>query len=280
MVKKIGLALALLWLVGCTNQIAYNHLDWLVSWYVDDYVELNTEQEEQLQTSLNDLLIWHRQVELPLYHNQLSDLLVDVNAGGMSAPVWLNHIVQIREHISRVRNKATLRLTQLAAGLSEQQVNELFDNLQSKGEASKEEFNDLSDEEVYEQRFEKLYDTFDGYLGSVSEQQVAIIDDYIDKTSSNTLAYIKFNATLQSIARGMFKQFNGQLLNDNVYDLFIRSEQFKSDELKQNSALKIELGAQLLSDIYVTLSPKQLASLKDEITDLKLTLRELMAVGA
>mgnify|MGYP000627303891 FL=1 len=68
--KKIALALALILLVGCSNQMAYNHFDWLVSWYVDDYVELNNQQEEKLQAGLNSLLVWHRQDELPVYQNQ------------------------------------------------------------------------------------------------------------------------------------------------------------------------------------------------------------------
>ncbi len=280
MPKKISLALALILLVGCSNQMAYNHLDWLVSWYVDDYVELNTAQEEKLQTLLDDLLIWHRQVELPVYHNQLTGLQNDVNNGDMSAPLWLSHIVQVRGHLSRVRNKANLSLTQLAADLSKNQVTELFDNLHSKNEESQEEFNELSSVKVQEQRFEKLHDTFDDFLGAVSEQQELIIQEYINKTSSNTLAYIHFNTTLQGIARGMFTQFSGAALTDNLYNLFVESGQYKSNELKQNSALKIELGAQLLNDIYATLSPKQLVYFKDEISDLKLTLSELMAVGA
>jgi hypothetical protein len=278
--KKISLALALLWLVGCSSQMAYNHLDWLVLWYVDDYVELNTEQEEKLNTSLESLLIWHRKVELPVYHNQLSNLLADVNSGDMQASLWRSHIVQIRGHMSRVRNKASRGLTQLAEDLSADQVTELFKNLHTKNTESEEEFNDLSGDEVQEQRLEKLYDTFDDFLGSVSKQQMAIIQRYINDTSSNTLAYIQFNKTLQGMAKDLFKHFSGPLLNEKLYDLFIQSQQLKSVELKKNSALKTELAATLLSDIYGTLSNKQLVHFKAEITALQLTLSELIAVGA
>jgi hypothetical protein len=133
---------------------------------------------------------------------------------------------------------------------------------------------------VQEQRLEKLYDTFDDFLGSVSKQQLAIIQRYINDTSSNTLAYIQFNKTLQGMAKDLFKHFSGPLLNEKLYDLFIQSQQLKSVELKKNSALKTELAGTLLSDIYGTLSNKQLVHFKAEITALQLTLSELIAVGA
>ncbi len=275
--KKIALALALILLVGCSNQMAYNHLDWLVSWYVDDYVELNSQQEDKLQTGLNSLLVWHRQDELPVYHEQLSALLADVNIGQMPTSLWMAHIVKVRGHLSRVRIKANRHLTGLASDLSTSQVNELFENLQNENKEAEEEFNDLSSDEVLEQRIEKLNDSFEEYLGSLSPQQDSIIHDYINKTSSNSLAYIHYNRRLQGLAQDMFTQFSGQTLNDKLYALFIGSKQYKSAALQQNSALKIELGAQLLHDIYASLSSKQLANFKDEIIDLQATLSELMA---
>jgi len=274
--KKIALALALILLVGCSNQMAYNHFDWLVSWYVDDYVELNNQQEEKLQAGLNSLLVWHRQDELPVYQNQLTALLADVNIGKMPKSLWVAHIGQVRGHLSRVRKKANLKLTGLAEDLSTSQVNELFENLQSENLEAEDEFNDLSSDEVFEQRIEKLNDSFEDYLGSLSHQQDSIIHDYVNKTSSNSLAYIHYNRMLQGLAREMFTQFSGQTLNDKLYALFIGSKQYKSTALQQNSALKVELGAQLLHDIYDSLSPKQLANFKDEIIDLQSTLSELM----
>ena len=39
--------LLLVSVTGCSSKFAYNNLDWLVYWYVDDYIEFSDQQEEQ-----------------------------------------------------------------------------------------------------------------------------------------------------------------------------------------------------------------------------------------
>ena len=52
---------------GCTMSFTYNHLDWLIPWYVDDYVDLSRQQRQVLQSQLGPVLQWHREEELEHY---------------------------------------------------------------------------------------------------------------------------------------------------------------------------------------------------------------------
>ena len=47
-------------LAGCSNSFVYNQLDWLIPWYLGDYVDLNREQQRAFKEQLGELLRWHR----------------------------------------------------------------------------------------------------------------------------------------------------------------------------------------------------------------------------
>ena len=49
---------------ACSNKFFYNQLDWLIPWYVDDYVDLTLVQKENLDKQVEMLLQWHRGEEL------------------------------------------------------------------------------------------------------------------------------------------------------------------------------------------------------------------------
>jgi hypothetical protein len=52
---------------GCSLRFAYSQLDWLVPWYVRDYVTLDAGQRGALDTRLADRLAWHCSAHIPEY---------------------------------------------------------------------------------------------------------------------------------------------------------------------------------------------------------------------
>ena len=74
----LTLIAAVLLLQGCSIKFWYNRLDWVVPWYVDDYVELSGQQEEQLEKLMLLKTEWHRKNELPRYIAWLDSLDKDI----------------------------------------------------------------------------------------------------------------------------------------------------------------------------------------------------------
>ena len=52
---------------GCGVKLAYNNGDRLVRWWVDDYIDMNSEQKRYLRDATRNLLYWHRSQELASY---------------------------------------------------------------------------------------------------------------------------------------------------------------------------------------------------------------------
>ncbi len=65
-------------LAGCSNSFVYNQLDWLIPWYLGDYVDLNREQQRAFKDQLRELLRWHRSEELARYVELLDGIEADL----------------------------------------------------------------------------------------------------------------------------------------------------------------------------------------------------------
>jgi hypothetical protein len=67
---------------GCGPTFTYNHLDQLIPWYVDGYVDLSRDQRAILRGQLEPLLQWHREEELVHYAG-----IIDRIGDDLSRPV-------------------------------------------------------------------------------------------------------------------------------------------------------------------------------------------------
>ena len=62
-------------IAGCnTGKLFYEYGDTVVSWQLDNYFELTTQQEEWIEERMRVHLDWHRKQELPRYR----DFLIEV----------------------------------------------------------------------------------------------------------------------------------------------------------------------------------------------------------
>ena len=70
--KKFLIASAFLVVfAGCGPRLIYPHLDWLIPWYVNDYISLDDTQNNMLQKRLLKQLDWHCRTQLPSYAKTL-----------------------------------------------------------------------------------------------------------------------------------------------------------------------------------------------------------------
>ena len=62
---------------GCGPRLIYPQLNWLVPFYVDDYISLNPEQSSLLEERLLRVLEWHCRTQLPAYARLLREMAKD-----------------------------------------------------------------------------------------------------------------------------------------------------------------------------------------------------------
>ncbi len=161
-------------LTGCTLRLGYNTLNFWVTYYLADYVSLNSTQERTFERNLDIALVIHRTKELPKFHRLIDELQAD-----LAKPLSFNQISSYYLKFTEAGKESTSVLSKpfavMIQSLSASQINELNQNLEKKIEQAIAKRNKLSLKEKIGIRRDKLQDATRGWIGSLSNKQKAIL---------------------------------------------------------------------------------------------------------
>lgn len=268
-VKKIGLVLTVvLMLGGCSSKLAYNNLDWLASWYLDDFVELTDQQEEEFEKRLSAILVWHREEELPQYKAQLLLLQQQLQSPEITAQQWSQHIQKISAHWLRIRDKASLEMAIMAPELSKEQVSDFFEALKEHNQEKREEFEELSAQEVKDKRIENIVEKLEEHMGWVSSAQLAVIEQYVASSNTTPLVYLAYSDRFQLGLKKTFIEVDKSQLSSHLYELLSYPEQFKLAKTLQGASDEKRLVANMLQQVHAKANEEQLDHFKGEVREL------------
>ena len=168
--RLAAVLLTLLLLAGCGNTFLYNRLDWLIGWYVDDYVELSRAQEKVFQQRLRPVLDWHRREELALYAALLQQIEAD-SAAPLDADTVRDWSRQLLLALERIEARLWPLIHEIGADLDQAQMAELLENIQARQRELEEEYLTRTDEEYVEDNFDRLSENLRDFLGPLSAAQ-------------------------------------------------------------------------------------------------------------
>ena len=175
------MAAALLALSGCTLGLIYPRLDSLISWQLDRYLRLETGQERWLDERLEERLGWHQREQLPQWREALAGLRADIANDQLDA----SKLSQYGERTEGLLKASLAGLvddtTQLAASLTEPQVQHLLEHFDEETEEFAEELAERQEEDPVERerdRFEGLLEDVEQWLGSVSPEQKVFLQEW------------------------------------------------------------------------------------------------------
>jgi hypothetical protein len=266
--KIIVLLLIIAFLQGCTSKLAYNNADWLAQWYIDDYLDLSRDQNRNLDIELDLILEWHRNTQLLHYRQQLVALSNDLDNLPISEQVWLKHLNQITDHWQRARRELSTRAARLAPQLDQYQVNYLFTKLAENNKERLDDFNEKTIEEYREDRFEKLLETIENYLGTVKKQQKSYVGIFIDNSKITEKEWFDSKVKLQAAMKNVFVASTESELTTELFEIMVNPDQFKSDTSFDAYLHNRQLLVAMLQKITTSLDQDQVTYFKGEINDL------------
>lgn len=171
MLKRCILLFLLLTIAGCSsNRFFYNRLDFLVPWYLGDYVSLEREQRELLDRELADFLDWHQREELPAYHALLGQA-----RGALEDTLTMEEVdllaVDLQQALDRLQWRALEWLLPLGASLSEAQVGEFLLALREQQSEYEEKYLERDAEQYRVDACESLDDNVRRFIGRLDASQ-------------------------------------------------------------------------------------------------------------
>ncbi|MDC8830989.1 DUF6279 family lipoprotein [Alteromonas gilva] len=279
---KKGLLIAIIFLlVGCSTKFTYNNLDWLIHWYIDDYVSLTDEQEEFFDDHFAQWQQWHRSEELSKYIAHLRALKADLSAPTLTAQQIEMHMQDSRLHWERLRDRVSPALAQIAYDLTDEQIESLFDEINDKNDEIREslaDYAEMSVEEQAEERLDNLEDDVSEYIGRLNQEQKRIIKAFAPEFNSTRALWLKYRTEMQQGARTLLaNRKQNPLFRTELVALITRPEDFRSETYRTLRVENTRTYAKMAEQLFYTLDKKQKRKLIGEIDDMIEDLEYLMS---
>lgn len=167
----------LLVLQGCAVTLLYRQLDWLIPWYVDDYLALDARQEKRFERLLDDYLVWHRDTQLPAYATFLRGIAKQAGNGldeAELAAIQEGTEILTRDLISAMGPP----LADLLADASDAQVAHLMNKFAEDNRRYREERIEIPEAEARADAVEDVIRGIERWVGPLDRRQRAMVEEW------------------------------------------------------------------------------------------------------
>jgi hypothetical protein len=243
---------------GCNNKFIYNQLDWLIPWYVDDYVDLTAVQKDTLDDKVDALLRWHRTEELHRYIEILGSIEQDLSKPVTKETVqkWFDDVLVSAKRIQKTILPSALKLGE---GLSDKQIAELVSNLWER--------QDELEEEYIEENYDDISENLIKYVGRLNLAQKNAL-------SKATRSMQRFDHVWLADSRQWLGKIEALLKREPgwqqaMIEAFALREGQQPKRFKQYLAYNKNIINQAIADVMNNLTDKQRERLHVEIADLR-----------
>ena len=276
--RRVLLVCSLLLLSACSSTtFIYNRLDFILPWYLDDYTELNREQDKYLEELLSPFLTWHRSEELPRYL-----LILEQIESSLDRHLEPEDVAAIAEEFEaawyRIEGKALDWLLDLGAELSDEQVQEFLAELQEQQSEYEQEYLERPEEEFREDSYDSLLDNMQDYLGRLDSKQRALLRQAGDGLMRSDRTWLTERAAwLQRLGVMMQREPGWQ---QRIRDASAAKDETVSAEYLRIFEHNTDLIYRAIADTLNSRTDKQDRRLRKKLEDLREDLQTLIAQGA
>ncbi len=267
----------LLLLGACSSTtFVYNRLDFLLPWYVDDYVDLNQQQKQYLDGLLEPFLVWHRSRELPDYLKILEG--VEDNLNRPQTPAMIAAVFgEFEAAWLRLEGESLDWLLDLGAQLSDEQIAELMEELQERQDDYEDKYLERTDEEFYQDSYDDSLDNAREYLGPLSDPQRELLYAFSRSLLRSDRAWLQARAQWLSELGVLLERKPGWQLR--VRAAVAAQRESPSPEYKRVYDHNLKAIYAVVAQLLNGRSEQQDSHLRDRLSSLSEDLRSLMAEG-
>ncbi|WP_159650515.1 DUF6279 family lipoprotein [Vibrio atypicus] len=256
-------------LSGCSTKFVYNNMDWLFIEYLEDYVELNDEQEELVSDKIMLLSEWHRKEEIPNYIEHL-DELIDLDLRAFTIEDLERQESKFQSHSDRLIQRVAPELFELAQQLTDSQVEELMNNIRVRHTKYKKKHQKLSERESRRNYAEKIAENVDDWLGSVTKEQKQLIKLWSQELSVTSLDWIQHQTKMRVEMNSLFmKRFDIARFEPHFEQLMFDPTSYYAPQLEQKIDHNRKVANQYLVQMINSATDKQTEHYREELQDWK-----------
>lgn len=168
----------LLCLSACTVKLSYKFLDNLLSWQINQYVSLNSEQKKITDSAIDAFHDWHRHTQLTLYADYLEALRDDLLSGPTTADYLHKKSNALQDLLDQSMDELMPTITSVASTLDEEQIQEVLTRMRKDQEEYRDDYIDDDDKRIQKRRIRNITRYLGGFFGKFTDEQKQRLNDW------------------------------------------------------------------------------------------------------
>jgi hypothetical protein len=172
---RMTLLVALMVLVaGCSAiRLTYNHGDTLLYWWLNAYLDLDSDQSDWVKKDIDNLFQWHRSTQLRDYAGLLSKMQRQLADGNVTQDELLSDYRDIKARTELLAFKALPQLADLALSIKPDQIVQMEKKFAKNNDKFRHDFMSGSVDDQKNARYKKAMEQLNLWFGSFSRDQEA-----------------------------------------------------------------------------------------------------------
>jgi hypothetical protein len=253
-------------LSACSTQFGYRFADTLIEWKLNDYVSLNSQQEQSVDQAITTLHQWHATSELPYYAQQLQTLRDKIASNTLTESDLVATYEQFFIAWQRMLNAVEPHAQEMLPQLSDEQIIELIENLREKQREEEEELLEYSDSERSKRLIRRAEKNTRSWLGQVTKVQQRLINRWVVERLDTRELWLDYNQRwLNEFEKALQQRQQPEQFNNYLQQLFYNSEQWRSEELRSRVEHNQQLTLVLFYQLSETLTDRQRRRIVDKL---------------
>ncbi|WP_394238514.1 DUF6279 family lipoprotein [Pseudomonas anguilliseptica] len=275
-VKTLLLLLCLSLLISACSRagLAYRNLDWLVPWRLNDYLNLDSQQQAWLKPRLQTHLQWHCSAELPRYIDWLQSTESILAQPQPDSTQLLEQFAQFDAALKRIAVEITPTAIELLQGLSEQQVNELYAAMDEDNLEDRQDFLDPPLATQISERQTRMQERLRPWLGRLNQAQTEHIATWANSLGEQNRLWLENRQLWQAELRKVVAERDSADFAERLTPLLQQRERFYSDEYRASYGRSRLALATLFSQLLSNSDEAQRERLSHRLRDLRRDLAE------
>lgn len=251
-----GLMMLLILVSGCTSRFLYNHADWVVSWYLDDYVELTSSQSDSLDRAVMQWIDWHRNSELPRYKDQLLSIQALVAKPEVSNQQIEQHLEDIRSLWRRLRQHLTPDIAHLGMQLTPSQWRDVLAHLEKKQRTWQKKREDRSASEQFDKNVDDLTDELEQWTGRLQDAQTALVKKQLQCLAPTFDDWLTYRRQWQQAVADWLE--TPKRSESDLQRILLHNQDYMTANYRHKQQQNQQCYVQLLSQLIRSLNDKQI----------------------
>jgi hypothetical protein len=273
---RLIVILLLISVTACSTRFLYNKIDTFVVWKIGSFVSLSKAQKEELKLQVGDQLEQVRQDELPRVAQVLDEAARGIESGYVTPEMLDDGYQQMLALLDEFMLGIVPVSEWLLLSLSDEQVEELFENLEELNQEMYEDYSGPTDEERRENREKSAIKMAQRFTGRLSDEQKLLITESLAKMADSSVEWIDYQREWQRRFRDLVENPPpSQAFRAELTQLFVYPRNFHTPEYRATVDANRKIFSDMMAELLTGLTDKQRSRVVEKLDGYKEILTKL-----